>query len=209
MPPEFVRENETKELFTVTSTVMHEDGTYSYALRDAKNCEMFSSGKGFRRDFTRLELVYLRHVAIRFGLLFDPRFRPSKATPKSLGIDVRATIGVTLLPGQRAKIPTGVSWVSVQGVPPGFIAEMQVRARSGLANKHGIAMTNGIGTVDQDYRGEICALIINLGNETVEIKAGDKIAQVIPTVHPDMEGTDVFLENKEERGAQGFGSSGV
>lgn len=157
---------------------------------------------------TKLDCTRFHGYGVAFTLVFDPAFPPSVGSKRSLGLDVRSTISVTLPPLARAAIPTGVSWTEVRTYAH-LIAEVQVRARSGLAKKHGITITNGIGTVDQDYRGEIHALITNLGDVPFEVKAGDKIAQLVATTHPLFEEMELFCEAKEERGAKGFGSTGV
>lgn len=130
---------------------------------------------------------------------------PTRATPHAAGFDLRAAVeGRTVLrPGERALIPTGISIA----VPPGY--EAQVRARSGLALKHGIALVNAPGTIDADYRGEIGVIIINHGDRDFVIERGDRIAQlVIAAVAPaELE----VVEQLEEttRGAGGFGSTGA
>lgn len=107
-----------------------------------------------------------------------------------------------LAPVQRAKIPTGLAIE----LPEGF--EAQVRPRSGLADRHGIALVNSPGTIDSDYRGEIQAILINLGSEAFEIKPGDRIAQLV--IAPVARAALVELENLSDtpRGDGGFGSTG-
>lgn len=129
---------------------------------------------------------------------------PSYATPGAAGCDLRAAVAesLTILPGGRALVPTGLS----VAIPAGY--EGQVRMRSGLALKHGLSLLNGPGTVDSDYRGEIGVILANLGAEPVTISRGDRIAQlVIASV------ARVKLEIVEElpptaRDAGGFGSTG-
>ena len=100
---------------------------------------------------------------------------PEYATEGSAGMDLRAFLPemVSLEPGERKLIPTGISIE----LPEGY--EAQVRARSGLALHHGIGMVNGVGTIDRDYRGEIGVLLINLGSEAFPIQNGDRIAQLV------------------------------
>ena len=105
---------------------------------------------------------------------------PSYATAASAAADLRAACDSIIAPGQRVKVPTGV-WiehVEWDKVPPGMIPELQIRARSGLAFKHGIMLTNGVGTVDADYPDEICVLLFNSGSESFVIQKGDRIAQI-------------------------------
>lgn len=110
---------------------------------------------------------------------------------------------VTLAPSERGAIPTGIA----VAVPMGY--EAQVRARSGLARKQGIALVNAPGTVDSDYRGEICVLIINLGKEPVTIQRGDRIAQVVICPVLRVEWEEVAELDETERGAGGFGHTGT
>lgn len=130
---------------------------------------------------------------------------PSYETAGSAGADLRAYIDepITLMPGERRLIPTGL----FVELPVGI--EAQIRARSGLSIKHGIGLVNGIGTVDSDYRGEWNIPLINWGQEPYTINNGDRIAQVIfaSYVVADFEITDSIDDT--ERGAGGFGHTGV
>lgn len=106
-------------------------------------------------------------------------------------------------PGARAMVPTGISI----SLPEGY--EAQVRARSGLAAKHGVGLVNSPGTIDADYRGEIAVILINHGAEPFEIRRGDRIAQLVfaAVAVPTLE--EVSELDATDRGAGGFGSSGV
>ncbi|MBR5229980.1 MAG: dUTP diphosphatase [Firmicutes bacterium] len=130
---------------------------------------------------------------------------PEYATTGSSGADLRAYLEepVTLMPGERRLVPTGL----LVELPPGI--EAQIRARSGLAIKHGIGLVNGIGTVDSDYRGEWNVPLINWGHEPFTINNGDRIAQVVfaSVVQAEFEAADEV--NETLRGAGGFGSTGV
>lgn len=130
---------------------------------------------------------------------------PKYETPGSAGFDIRAYIEapVTLAPGERKLIPTGLYFQ----LEPGY--EAQVRARSGLAIKKGIGLVNGIGTIDSDYRGEVCVALINWGQEAFVIENGDRIAQVVIAKYEqaELELTDTIDET--ERGTGGFGHTGV
>lgn len=130
---------------------------------------------------------------------------PAYETEGSAGMDLRAYLDapVTLAPMERALIPTGI----FLAVPRGY--EAQVRARSGLAVKHGIGLVNGIGTIDSDYRGEVKVALINWGREPFTIENGDRIAQLVIAAYErvDWEETDTLDET--ERGAGGFGHTGV
>ncbi len=130
---------------------------------------------------------------------------PQYQTAGASGFDVRAQIkdSVILQPGQRALIPTGLSFE----IPMGY--EIQARPRSGLAAKFGISLVNTPGTIDADYRGEVKVILINLGQEPFEIKNQERIAQLIlaPVVIADFE--IVQSLNETVRGAGGFGSTGL
>ena len=130
---------------------------------------------------------------------------PAYETEGSAGMDLRAYLDapVTLAPMERALIPTGI----FLAVPRGY--EAQVRARSGLAVKHGIGLVNGIGTIDSDYRGEVKVALINWGREPFTIENGDRIAQLVIAAYErvDWEETDTLDET--ERGTGGFGHTGV
>lgn len=131
---------------------------------------------------------------------------PAYETAQSAGMDLRAAVAedapVTLQPGARALIPTGLAIA----LPPGF--EAQVRPRSGLALKHGITCLNSPGTVDADYRGELAVILINLGQEPFVIRRGERIAQMV--IAPVTQASFVEVEALDEtaRGAGGFGSTG-
>ena len=114
-------------------------------------------------------------TTIRIRIISETGVLPAYETEGSAGMDLRAMLSepVSLSPGQRALIPTGIRIE----LPPGY--EAQVRARSGLSIRHGLAMVNGVGTIDSDYRGEIMVPVINLGEARVMIENGDRIAQMV------------------------------
>lgn len=130
---------------------------------------------------------------------------PARASEHASGFDLRAAVDepVTLEPGKRALIPTGIAIA----IPPGY--EGQVRARSGLAIRHGIALVNSPGTIDADYRGEIQVVIINHGDEPFTICRGDRIAQLVIAPLAPCELEVVAELTETTRGERGFGSSGV
>lgn len=129
---------------------------------------------------------------------------PEYATEASAGMDLRANIAkpVLLKPLQREIIPTGLF---IQ-VPVGF--EAQIRPRSGLAIKHGITVLNTPGTIDADYRGEVCIILVNLSSEEFTINDGDRICQMIIAKHEKAELLQVDTLDDTERGAGGFGHTG-
>ena len=130
---------------------------------------------------------------------------PQYATPQSAGVDLRANIEapIELRPMERRLVPTGL----FMALPPGF--EAQVRPRSGLAIKHGITVLNTPGTIDADYRGEICVILVNLSNEPFLIADGERIAQMVIARHEQAEWEEVDVLSETERGAGGFGHSGT
>ncbi|HEY9777057.1 MAG TPA: dUTP diphosphatase [Planktothrix sp.] len=129
---------------------------------------------------------------------------PQYATSGAAGLDLCAALEeeLTLHPGDRVRIPTGVQ----VEIPPGFQA--QVVPRSGLADRNGITLTNSPGTIDSDYRGEVQCLVINHGREPYTFKRGDRIGQMVLVAIPQVELVEVQELATSERGAGGFGSSG-
>ena len=131
---------------------------------------------------------------------------PAYETPGSAGMDLRAAVAeeapVTLAPGARALIPTGLRIA----LEPGF--EAQVRPRSGLALKHGITCLNSPGTIDSDYRGEVGVILINHGQEPFVIRRGERIAQMVIAQHEQARMLEVEALDETARGAGGFGSTG-
>jgi dUTP pyrophosphatase len=127
---------------------------------------------------------------------------PSYETSGAAGMDLRAAETITLPPGARCLVPTGLAIA----LPEGF--EAQVRPRSGLAAKHGITVLNSPGTIDCDYRGEVKVPLINHGHEDFIIARGDRIAQMVIAPVMRIGWTEVDNLGKTARGAGGFGSSG-
>ena len=130
---------------------------------------------------------------------------PQYATEQSAGLDLRANLDspVELKPLERKLIPTGL----YMALPKGY--EAQVRPRSGLAIKKGITVLKSPGTIDADYRGEICVILINLSDQPFLINDGERIAQMVIARHEQAEWEQVDVLDETERGAGGFGHSGV
>lgn len=131
---------------------------------------------------------------------------PNYATPGSAGVDLHASLEkeLLILPGQIVRVPTGIA---IELPTPDIGAF--IFARSGLASKYGIALANGVGVIDSDYRGEIQVAVINHGTETFHVKDGDRVAQMVflPVYIAEFQAVDQLDETN--RGSGGFGSTGV
>ena len=130
---------------------------------------------------------------------------PQYATPQSAGVDLRADTreDIVLPPLGRAMVPTGL----YLEIPAGY--EAQVRPRSGLAAKKGVTVLNSPGTIDADYRGEVRVILVNLSSDPFTIVPGARIAQMVFARHEQVEWEEVDTLEESERGAGGFGSTGV
>lgn len=130
---------------------------------------------------------------------------PEYATEQSAGLDLRANLEapVELRPGERRLVPTGLFMALPQGV------EAQVRPRSGLALRHGVTVLNSPGTIDADYRGEVCVILVNLSDEPFLIADGERIAQLVIARHEQAEWEPVEVLPETKRGSGGFGHSGT
>ena len=130
---------------------------------------------------------------------------PQYETEGSAGMDIRAYIDepAVIEPGCRALVPTGL----FMEIPPGY--EVQIRARSGLAVKHGIGLTNGVGTIDSDYRGEIMVALHNHSYAVQTIESGERIAQLVIAPYISAEFIEVDSLSDTDRGQGGFGSTGT
>ena len=132
----------------------------------------------------------------------DPLDLPAYATEGSAGMDLRADVAVTLVPLERSLVPTGISIA----IPQGF--EGQVRPRSGLALREGITCLNTPGTIDADYRGEVCVILVNLSQQSVSLKRGDRIAQLVISKVERAELSVSTSLPPTGRGEGGFGHTG-
>ncbi|HYC06264.1 MAG TPA: dUTP diphosphatase [Azospirillaceae bacterium] len=130
---------------------------------------------------------------------------PAYATEQAAGMDLLAAVPepVTLAPGQRRLIPTGIAIA----LPPGF--EAQVRPRSGLALKNGVTVLNSPGTVDADYRGEVGVILANLGDQPFTVERGMRVAQMVVARYERVAWRAVESLDETARGAGGFGSTGT
>ncbi len=158
------------------------------------------STRSLKATFTQID--YADGVNLDVLIIAEPGFEPTYAKPGDAGADLRSTQTLTLIPGARALVKTGVKLA----MPDGYVG--LVHPRSGLAAKHGITVLNTPGTVDAGYRGEIMVTLINTSEEAFEINRGDRIAQLLfqrverAVFHP------VSELPESARGETGFGSSG-
>jgi len=147
----------------------------------------------------------LSALTVKFQRHADDVVLPDYATPGAAGMDIAAHLdtAVTLAPFARAAIATGFS----MQLPSGY--EAQIRPRSGLALKHGVTVANAPGTIDSDYRGEVAVILINLSQQDFTITPGMRIAQMViaPVTHCRFE--DTLQLDMSDRGAGGFGSTGL
>jgi dUTP pyrophosphatase len=157
-----------------------------------------SENDGARASASVPPILRLRRIAERGPPLDLPRYE----TDGAAGMDLRADEPFALAPGERRLVPTGLALE----IPPGH--EGQVRARSGLAARHGLALVNAPGTIDSDYRGEVKVILVNLGQAPVSFARGDRIAQLViaPVTRVEIELAQDLADS--ERGAGGFGSTG-
>jgi dUTP pyrophosphatase len=130
---------------------------------------------------------------------------PQYATPQSAGMDLRANLteSIVLKPLERCLVPTGL----FIALPEGY--EAQVRPRSGLALKKGITVLNAPGTIDADYRGEVGVLLVNLSQEEFVVNDGERVAQMVIASHETADFVEVAELDETERGAGGYGHTGV
>ena len=144
-------------------------------------------------------------MRLKVQSLRDGAIVPQYQTKGAAGADLSACLGepVTLEPGKRSIIPTGIALE----IPEGY--EVQIRARSGLAAKHGIGTANGVGTIDSDYRGEINVILINWSEEPFEVTNGMRIAQMVIAKYEQVTLEIVDELSKTERGENKFGSTGT
>ncbi len=153
---------------------------------------------------SKVGVVPMSKLKLKVERLEHCKALPEYATGGAAGMDLclASDEPVVLEPGQRTKLPTGIK----VEIPNGY--EGQVRPRSGLADRAGISLTNCVGTVDSDYRGEVKVLVINHGQETYTFQPGERIAQMLITPVPEVELIEVESVNETERGEGGFGSTG-
>lgn len=142
-------------------------------------------------------------MTLRFKLVHPDAQLPAYARPGDAGMDLKSVEDTVVPRFGRALVKTGI----VMQLPLGY--EAQVRPRSGLALKHGVTVLNTPGTIDSGYRGEVGVILANFGDKDFAVAKGDRIAQLViaPVTHAEVEATDVIDET--DRGAGGFGSTGV
>ena len=142
-------------------------------------------------------------MTLAFKKIHPDAVLPAYAHKSDAGMDVRSVADIVIAPGGRALVPTGL----VMMLPPGY--EAQVRPRSGLALKHGVTVLNTPGPIDSGYRGEVGVILANFGDADFAVRKGDKIAQIViaSVTQPDIVESDAV--DSTDRGAGGFGSTGV
>ena len=142
-------------------------------------------------------------MTLSFKRIHPDAVLPAYAHPSDAGMDIRSVRSLVIPAGRRALVPTGL----VVNLPAGYEAE--VRPRSGLALKYGVTVLNSPGTIDSGYRGEIGVILANFGEADFEVKVGDRVAQLV--IAPVTQPTVVEAQEVDEtdRGAGGFGSTGV
>lgn len=128
--------------------------------------------------------------------------RPAKAHEDDAAYDLRSRVDITLPPGKVTLVPTGLR----MELPVGY--EAQVRPRSGLALKHSIGVLNSPGTIDAGYRGEVCSILFNFGEEPFTVHRGDRVSQMVIAALPEVEMVETEALSDTVRGAGGFGSTG-
>lgn len=143
------------------------------------------------------------HEPVKVKRLSAAAKLPTKTTGGASGFDLYASEGVTLPPHHRALVGTGLSFEMSEGL------EIQVRPRSGLAAKNGVTVLNAPGTIDSDYRGEVKVILMNLSEQPFVVVPGDRIAQAVVCYLPKVYLTEEESLSETERGAGGFGSTGV
>ena len=141
-------------------------------------------------------------MKLSFKRIHPDAVLPSYAHEGDAGMDVRSVQALTIQPGRRALVKTGL----VAEIPSGY--EIQVRPRSGLAFKHGVTVLNSPGTVDSGYRGEIGVILSNFGDEPFPVSVGDRIAQLVVSPVTQAEISETSDVSSSERGEGGFGSTG-
>lgn len=163
-----------------------------------------------QKRINRTHAKHFHHFAIYISMKVEiinksKHQLPSYATALSAGMDLRANLDtpIVLQPLERALVPTGL----FIALPAGY--EAQVRPRSGLAIKKGITVFNSPGTIDADYRGEVCVILVNLSNEPFTITDGERIAQMVIARHEQVEWNECDELGETDRGAGGFGHTGV
>lgn len=142
---------------------------------------------------------------LEFVRLHKKAILPQYQTDGAAAADIHACLDepIVLQPMERQMIPTGLA----MAIPVGY--EVQIRARSGLSIKHGIAMVNGVGTIDSDYRGEVGVLVVNLGQKAFTVEPGMRIAQMVLSKYEHISWQEVQALDETRRGGGGFGSTGI
>lgn len=153
--------------------------------------------------FRRCSLFVFKNSLIKIKRLDPNAEMPQKATQESAGFDLHSIEDFALEPGEHRSVRTGLAFE----IPSGYA--MLIYPRSGMAKNHGITLSNAVGVVDADYRGEVMILLYNAGAQRVSYQAGDRVAQAIIHKLPDIELVECEELSETERGMGGFGSTGL
>lgn len=142
-------------------------------------------------------------MTLKFKRTHPDAIAPTRGSVKASGLDLSSLVDTILKPGETKIIPTGI----IFDIPEGY--EIQVRARSGLSAKTSLRVANGIGTVDQDFTGQVGVIMWNAGPDTMVISRGDRIAQAVLCPVVLAEPHEVAYVRETERGSNGYGSTGI
>ncbi|AEF95252.1 deoxyuridine 5'-triphosphate nucleotidohydrolase Dut [Desulfotomaculum nigrificans CO-1-SRB] len=153
--------------------------------------------------FRRCGYFEFKNSIIKIKRLHENAEMPRRATTESAGFDLHCIENFSIEPGEHKQVRTGLAFE----IPKGHA--MLVYARSGMARKYGLTLSNAVGVVDSDYRGEVMVLLYNSGSQRVSFRAGDRIAQAIIHKLPDIELVECEELSETERGIGGFGSTGI
>ncbi|MBM7855509.1 dUTP pyrophosphatase [Desulfohalotomaculum tongense] len=174
-------------------------------IRGDYKCEI-QEVKIFRDEalypFRRCSFFVFKNSLVKVKKLHSKAKIPQRATAGSAGFDLHSIEGFTINPGEHRTIRTGLAFE----LPPGYV--MLIYTRSGNAKKHGITLSNAVGVIDSDYRGEVAVLLYNSGQHPVTFQPGDRIAQAVVHQIPDIELVECEELTETERGKGGFGSTG-
>ena len=153
--------------------------------------------------FRRCAYFVFKNSLIKIKRLHENAEIPRRATPDSAGFDLHSIEDFSIAPGDHCPVRTGLAFE----IPPGYA--MLIYPRSGLAKNYGLTLSNAVGVVDSDYRGEVVVLLHNTGKQPLSLQSGDRIAQAVIHRLPDIELVECEELSETDRGKGGFGSTGL